>query len=178
MELSPDCWIPTRHCAQRSLTSSKEVNLVLASVLRPDGTYERIWFEEMVGPDEVLFDANVFLVKKEKARALKQGPKPEPGEAPPKPGPGPLPPPEPGPEPGPGTAVQTRIVRLVGTVPPEVWNRLGTKILPKLRTGSDLKVGIDFSVTVNADVARNLTSELQQILDDLGLAGRARIDEV
>jgi hypothetical protein len=149
-------------------------------VLRPDGTYERIWFEEIVGPDEVLFDANVFLVKKEKARALKQGPKPEPGVAPPKPGPGPLPP-EPGlipPEPGSKPSVQTRTLRVVGNVPPEVWNRLGTKILPKLRAGSDLKVGIDFSVTVTADVAKNLTSELQQILDDLGLAGRARIDEV
>src|SRR5207245_1886238 len=29
------------------------------------------------------------------------------------------------------------------SVPPEVWNRLGTKILPKLRSGSDLKIGLD-----------------------------------
>lgn len=76
-----------------------------------------------------------------------------------------------------GPAVQTKTIRVAGTVPPEVWNRLGTKILPKLRTGSDLKVGIDFSVTVNAEVTRNLTSELQQILDDLGLASQTRIDE-
>jgi hypothetical protein len=45
-----------------------------------------------------------------------------------------------------------------------------------LRTGSDLKVGIDFSVTVSADVARNLTSELQQILDDLSITDGVRID--
>jgi len=40
----------------------------------------------------------------------------------------------------------------IGAVPPEVWNRLGTKILPKLRSGSDLKVVIEFSVTVNRNV--------------------------
>lgn len=68
-------------------------------------------------------------------------------------------------------------LRLVGTVPPEVWNRLGTKILPKLRSGSGLKVGVYFSVTVGSDVARSLESDLRQILDDLGLADRVRIDE-
>jgi len=65
----------------------------------------------------------------------------------------------------------------VGTVPPEVWNRLGTKILPKLRSGSDLKVAVDFSVTVNADVARSLTSDLRHMLDDLGLADKVKIQD-
>jgi hypothetical protein len=58
-----------------------------------------------------------------------------------------------------------------------VWNRLGTKILPKLRSGSNLKVGVDFSVTVNTDVAASLTSDLRQILDDLGLADKVRLEE-
>ncbi|MER3395840.1 MAG: hypothetical protein C4319_03535 [Acidimicrobiia bacterium] len=58
----------------------------------------------------------------------------------------------------------------MGDVPHEVWNRLGTKILPKLRSaGSDLKVGVDFSVTVNSEIAESLASELRQILADLGL---------
>jgi hypothetical protein len=64
----------------------------------------------------------------------------------------------------------------VGTVPPEVWNRLGTKVLPKLRSGSDLKVGVDFSVRLKADTAQNLIAELQQILQELGLAGTVRIE--
>jgi len=33
---------------------------------------------------------------------------------------------------------------LAGPIPSEVWNRLGMKILPKLRSGSDLKVDVDF----------------------------------
>jgi hypothetical protein len=87
----------------------------------------------------------------------------------------PVPGPEPGPQPAP--EVRTRTIRLVGAVPPELWNRLGTKVLPKLRSGSDIRVGVDFSVTVNRDVARSLMSDLRQILDDLGLSDRVRVDE-
>jgi hypothetical protein len=65
----------------------------------------------------------------------------------------------------------------VGTVPPEIWNRLGTKILPKLRSGSELKIGLDFSVTIRADVASHFASELRQLLEELGLADRVQIEQ-
>jgi hypothetical protein len=150
----------------------------LSSGQKPDGTYERVWFREPVTADEVAFESGVFLLTKARAQALKAGvsqPAPGPEPTPPVPGPGPGPTPEPGPEPTPG--VQTKTIRLVGAVPPEVWNRLGTKVLPKLRSGSDLRVGVDFSVTVNRDVAGSLASDLRQILDDLGLADKVRLDE-
>jgi len=45
--------------------------------------------------------------------------------------------------------------RLAGDLPPEVWNRLGTKILPKLHsTGTELSITVDFSVTVPAETGR------------------------
>jgi len=69
-----------------------------------------------------------------------------------------------------------KTIRLVGTVAPEIWNRLGTRILPKLRSGSDLKIGVDFSVTLKADTAQNVVAELQQILQELGLTGTVRIE--
>ena len=59
---------------------------------------------------------------------------------------------------------------LAGNVPPEVWNRLGTKILPRLRSGADLRIGLDFSVTVSADAADRLATELRQALQELGIA--------
>jgi hypothetical protein len=62
-------------------------------------------------------------------------------------------------------------------VPPEVWNRLGTKILPKLRSGSDLRIGLEFTVTVKADSAGSLAAELQQILQELGLGEAVRVEE-
>ena len=59
---------------------------------------------------------------------------------------------------------------------PEVWNRLGTRILPKLRSRDDLSVGIEFSVSVSSQFARNMETELNQILDDLGLGERIRVE--
>jgi hypothetical protein len=75
-----------------------------------------------------------------------------------------------------GAAVEQRTIRLVGTIPPELWNRLGTKVLPKLRSGSDLHVGIDMVVSVPADRVASLTIDLQQILDELGLEGSVQIE--
>lgn len=73
------------------------------------------------------------------------------------------------PEPEPAPTARTSTIRLTGYIPPEVWNRLGTRILPKLRTGSELRVGVEFSVTVDAATAVALASELRQILVELGL---------
>jgi hypothetical protein len=46
--------------------------------------------------------------------------------------------------------IHFRTLRLAGNVPPEVWDRLGTNILPKLRSGTDLRIGVDFSVMISA----------------------------
>jgi hypothetical protein len=116
-------------------------------------------------------------LKKVKAKALKGGVKlgPEVGV-----GPGPQPviegieEREKEKEPKPG--IQTRTLRLVGTVPPEIWNRLGTKIIPKLKSGADLKIGVDFSVTFSAESARGVESDLRQILEDLGLQDKIKIE--
>jgi hypothetical protein len=149
----------------------------LASGSRPDGSYDRVWFGELVGYDEVSFEAGVFLLLKTKAKALKSAPEPsrKPGPvALPEPMQEPATAPEQIPELSPEPSLRT--FRISGDIPPEIWNRLGTKILPKLRSGTDLKVGISFSVTVDSEVARNMESELRQILEDLGLADKVRID--
>ncbi|MDA8051640.1 MAG: hypothetical protein M0002_16845 [Rhodospirillales bacterium] len=67
-------------------------------------------------------------------------------------------------------------VGVVGGLPPEGWNRLGTKILPKLRMGSELKIGLDISVSVAGDAAAGLAAELRQILQELGLGQTVRVD--
>lgn len=145
----------------------------LASGQKPDDTYDRIWFGELIGPEEVAFEAGVFLLSKTKAQALKTGARPT--SAPssiPEPGTPPTAAPEPQPIPG----AQSRTYHIVGNVTPEVWNRLGTKILPKLRTGKELRVGIDFSVTIDAAMTGTFESDLRQILDDLGLSEKVRIE--
>ena len=130
-----------------------------------------MWFKEPVGTEEVAFEADVFLLRKNVAQALRAGGPPEPlPTLPPAPDAGTASAPEPGKD------VSTTTLRLVGTVPAELWNRLGTKILPKLRSGSDLKVGVDFSVTVSSANAAILAAELRQVLKELGLDDAVRVE--
>ena len=147
----------------------------LGSGPKGDGVYERLWHSEAVGLEEVTFDAGVFLLTKAKAEGIKApastGGEPEPGEPPPAPEPQPVP------IPGPGgkEPAQTATLQIRGTVPPELWNRLGTKLIPKLRSGEDLTVGVELSVKVGAAVAASTETELKQILDDLNLAERIQV---
>lgn len=152
----------------------------LASGRKQDGTYQRVWFQESLASDEVAFESGVFLLTKARAQALKSGPVTQLDEEK-------KPPPEieipisdehkQEKKPEGQTETQAALILLTGDIPPEVWNRLGTKILPKLRQGSDLKVGIDLAVTVTSDNAANLATELRQILEDLGLADRVGIQQ-
>ncbi|NMC20499.1 MAG: ATP-binding protein [Thermogutta sp.] len=150
----------------------------LASGRKPDGNYERVWFQEPVTSDEVAFEPDVFLLTKAKAQGLKVvgSPTPCPAPQPSSPVPtGPAPEPEPGPQPLPG--LQTRTIRLVGDIRPELWNRLGTKIVPKLRSmGEDLRIGVNFSVTVPAETVPALERELRQILQELELGATVRLE--
>jgi hypothetical protein len=145
----------------------------LASGQKKDGTYERIRYEELISPDEVVFESWAFLLTKARAKALKD----QASGLPPGPPPGPEPEP-PGPEPEPPEpAAGTTTLRLVGTVPPEIWNRLGTKIIPKLKSGTELRMGVEVSVTVDAASARNIEAELRQALEDLGLTAQIKIEQ-
>jgi len=156
----------------------------LASGQKPDGTYERVWFNEPLGADEVTFESGVFLLLKAKASLLKTvqepeaGPEPIPGPEPtPVGGHGePIPGPSPEPEPESTPSAGTRTFRISGDVPPEIWNRMGTKVLPKLRSGSDLKIGIEFSVTIDGQLAQSFETDLRQILEDLGLKDLIQIE--
>ena len=157
----------------RIIDSVTKGDFGLASGRKSNGTYDRIWFEEFVAKEEVTFEQDVFLLLKDKAKTLK---KPQETSTPSEdsktttetqPVPGPDRPPEQEVEPPSEPSVQT--LRISGSLPPEIWNRLGTKVLPKLRGGSDLDIHIDFRVNVESDHARNLQAEIQQILADLGL---------
>ena len=155
----------------------------LASGEVGDGNYERVWFNKRVGADEVAFESGVFLLTRTKTQELqtieesrvRTGAESEAesgqdsenetdGDAPSN---GPTDPP---------IAGRQATLRLKGTVPPEVWNRLGTRILPKLRSGNDLNVGVEFSVSVDAGLSEGLQLELVQALADLGLQNEVTVE--
>ena len=158
----------------------------LASGAHPDGTYDRVWFHEFLPAGEVMFEKDVFLLQKAKAEALKKQETVPPLTTPVKP------PPEDkktgttgGAEPRQGddkgqpsesephivTPEATRTLRLSGTIPPETWNRFGTKVIPKMRSGTGLTAKVELEVTVSQDAAAALAAELRQILDELGVSG-------
>ena len=146
----------------------------VGSAQNPDGSYERVWFEEPIGRDEIAFESDIFLLHKSRAKALKTEPETGPSPAP---QPEPVIAPAPAPEPGPNTSPASKVLHVGGIVPPETWNRLGTKLVPKLRSGSDLKVSVDFRVTADAKVVKSLADDVRQILGDLGLAEEVVVDE-
>ncbi|MBK8915085.1 MAG: ATP-binding protein [Phycisphaerales bacterium] len=158
----------------------------LASGPKTDGTYDRLWFEQPVDAAEATFEAQVFLLTKARATALLRQPAPEmisslaAAEAP-----------QPGAtrvaETGPTAAVPDVagdaqpaaparvVVRLVGNVTPEIWNRIGVKLLPRLRSSSQLRLGINFECEIEADQAPGLQFDLRQALEDLRLTESVRL---
>ena len=150
----------------------------LASGTRDDGGYERLWFAEPVGPEEVAFEASVFLLTGERAAKLRALPREDREGTKPEPAPPPDPAPTSKPEPGTGSAPDAAktTLRLIGTVPPEMWNRLGTKAIPKLHDADRLVVEFGFTIDVPAANAAHKEAELEQILNDLGLNDRVRIE--
>jgi hypothetical protein len=155
----------------------------LASGTEADGKFGRLWFREMVSPDEVSFDPDVYLVNKDRAAALKAG-NAEVVRA--DGGGGPGGPPltvrdgEPIGDPPPLTdghhEGRTTTLVLSGSIPPESWNKVGTRLIPKLRAVNQLSVGVTLSVEIGAGDAAYLTREVEQILADLSLTGKIRIE--
>ena len=161
----------------------------LASGLGDDGAYGRVWFEEIIAPEEVAFESNVFLLTKSKSRASRKASEEQEVATPITYEPlaeqlavqgsdsdGIII--EPTPTATERTSSEPVVItlRLYGNIPSEPWNRFGTKVLPKLRGNGDLRLGGDCSVTLSSDIARNLTSELMQILSDLGLENIVKVE--
>ncbi len=147
-----------------------------ASGSRADGRYDRVWFEEELPADEVTFDAGVFLLTKARARQLRKSAA-ETVITPPQ---------EPerpreaedstrADEPTLEVSAAPVTIRVAGEVPPESWNRLGTRLIPKLRTGNQLAVRIEISVEVDGAQAEALEKELKRAIEDLGLGARITV---
>jgi hypothetical protein len=162
----------------------------LASGQKPDGSYEHILFKEFIDPADVTFESGVFLILKAKAIALRAGLtggvdesekgalgfKAEIGGKTPEPGI--VPEQEEKTELAPEKTIASQRFRISGFIPTEIWNRLGTKIIPKLRSGSDINIGIQFEVSVDAQSAKSFEADLRQILEDLKMTDKISIEKL
>jgi len=150
----------------------------LVSGYQPDGRHDRLWFGDPVGPEEVAFEPGVFLLTRARAASLRSGGAPAresdtPDRGPEPPVKPPVPPLPPVPPTDPGRSV---LLRLGGPVPLEAWNRIGMKLVPKLRSGKEPSATVEFQVTVDGQSAAHLSAELRQILEDLGLLGAWKVE--
>lgn len=169
------CSIPTPNLRAKIPEFVARGDFGLASGLQAGGRYTRLWLEEPLPVDEVAFDADVYLLLKSKAKELRTqaqasdqsgqpvAVEPEPIASEPE-------------KPSPPARAVKRTLRVSGSIPPEVWNRLGTTLIPKLRSGSALRIGLDCSVELDADHLSTVQAELRQLLQDMQLADSVRIE--
>ena len=79
---------------------------------------------------------------------------------------------------GGASAVPARtLLRVKGTVPPELWNRFGSKIIPKLRSAEQLQARVELTVEVESSALASLETEIQQIVADLDLVGKVVVEK-
>ena len=154
-----------------------------------DGRFEHVSFQETVAAEDVMFEADVYLLTRTAAESAKATPEPDPGPAESQPGAAAVtgglftpaasqeaaPTPRP---PAPSEPPADHTIRVHGKIPAETWNRVGARLLPKLRgnSGRDLQVTVSFELTAGAPGADALLADLRRIVDDLRLDGSLRID--
>ena len=151
----------------------------LASGEQGRGNFQRVWYREIPAQDEVTFDSNTFLITRQKAEQAQASPEEkEPEPAPwqskqpvPAPGAAPEPPPE-----GQPTMPRTTTLRLKGTVPPEIWNMMGVRIVTKLQAGTGLNLAVDLSVEVDSETLPSLKADILQALADLKVDDQVSIE--
>jgi hypothetical protein len=131
----------------------------------------------MMPPDEVAFDSDVYLLTSAKAKALKlrvenpielnsdgaTGPLIESARSPIQ-------------DSAVATSAEKQQVRIIGVIPPEVWNRLGTKLIPKLKSGINLKLGLNLTLEVDGVATPQLISDLKQAIEDLELTEVLKVE--
>jgi hypothetical protein len=157
----------------------------LASGAEPACGYRRVWFREEIDPVEITFEADVYLLTKVVAARLKSA-EAEPSPVQPEPARPAHPEPSGGkdggsegegdgpdlPKPGSGPVM----VSVAGTIPPEQWNRLGTRLIPKMRAAGPMTVTIRLEGKVDPTRAAALSTELQQAIDEIGLSASMRVE--
>ena len=170
---------PDRVLRQKIAEFVENGDFGLASGEAGQEQFTRKWYYEKPPADEVNFDSGTFLITRAKAEQL-SAPKQKEADPEPQPDEPHVPTPDPAPTPPGGQQAmpipQKVTLRIRGTVPYESWNMLGTRILPKIRSGEALNLSVDLSVQVDATMASNMKADVQQALEDLKLDDQVKIE--
>ena len=155
-----------------------------------DGRFEHVSFQETVAAEDVVFESDIYLLARKVAEGVQAAPEPDP-DVPAASQPGanaasggltaPVAGRTAGPDPqrpAPSEPSADRTIRVHGKIQAETWNRVGTRLLPKLRGGSgrDLQVAVSFELTAGGPGTDALLADLRQVVDDLQLGDSLKID--
>jgi len=162
-------------------------DLGFAAGERPEGGFNRLWFNEKLPPEEIDFVYDVFVARKDQAKALRDsmasaftGVQRPVLETSPAPSAFTLVSPESGASPAGSEVSETpkkTVLRVKGLVPPELWNRFGSKIIPKLRCAEQLQARVELTAEVESSAVASLEMEIQQVLADLDLGGKVVVEK-
>lgn len=152
----------------------------LASGQQPGGGYTRLWFMEPISADEVSFEPDVYLLRRDKAKYLRTSPSTGAAAQPGASG-GPEAAEEtlakPSPDGGAGAPAEgKRTIVVRGTVPAELWNRIGSRLIPKIRSVADHRLTFECVAEMDAAQAAHFVRELEQAIADLNLTGRLVVE--
>ena len=179
---------PDKVLRQKIVEWVKKGEFGLGSGRRPDDRLDRVWVKETLEPADVLFESDVHLLTQSAAERLKAPaavvppttPTPEPdttgsdtGSQGPKAGQGHQAKPAAATEP---QATAHKTARIQGQIEPELWNRIGRTLIPKLRTTDGLKVTVAFEFSSEAQRTDAVVADVRQILDDLQLTEKININ--
>jgi hypothetical protein len=161
--------------------------LGFATGQRSEGDFNRFWFgDESVPAEEIDFGYDAFVIRKDRAKAILekaavpptasiQNPLPITPEPADFTSGGTLPEvPMTSPD---ATGLRRMLVRIKGPLPPELWNRFGQRIIPKLRTAGSLQTQVELTVEVLPESVASLESDVRQLLNDLELNSKIVVDK-
>ncbi|HXZ87674.1 MAG TPA: hypothetical protein VEF07_03820 [Candidatus Binataceae bacterium] len=73
-------------------------------------------------------------------------------------------------------ATGTKSILLTEVIPPQLWNKVGIRLIPKLRSNLQPTLGANFILEIDSAKAANLIREIQQALGDLELTGTIKVE--
>lgn len=162
---------PERVLTEQIIRFVEQGEFGLGSGQRPDGSFERFWFNEKVRPEEITFDAQTFLAIKEKAESIvtpiiEIGP-PKASEPPVVV------------DVAPPATTGEELVRLLvsGSVPWELWNKLGRSLIPRLRMGKGMTMEVKASFEISSAEREHVRKEILRALGELGLAEQWTVED-
>jgi hypothetical protein len=133
----------------------------------------RVWFREIISPEDVSFDIGIYLLRRDRAESVSASAakpfSPVAGSTE-------------GSSAADGgnaaasttaatheteavTGEEAYTLTVIGEIPPELWNKVGIRNIPKLRAAqSEPHLSVNFALDTKGELAANLKRDLEQAL--------------